>query len=133
MQENNRENSVIKMRILKYLDFKGISKYKAYKETGITNGIFSQKGGISEDNLLKFLSQYRDINTNWLFLDQGEMILTPNTEVPKKEQKKDIVGDNYLNKNALEMIRDLSAENALLKDKIKRLKAKNYGNLAAES
>lgn len=133
MQGNSRESSVIKARILKYLDFKGVSKYKAYKDTGITNGVFSQKGGISEDNLLKFLSYYRDISTNWLFLDKGEMILTSNPEMPKKEQKTDVARDNYLNKNALEMIRDLSAENALLKDKIKRLSDGNYGNLAAEA
>lgn len=31
-----RNFSVIKERILQYLDFKGITKYKMYQETGIT-------------------------------------------------------------------------------------------------
>lgn len=69
-----REISIIKERILKYLDFKGVSKYKFYQETGITNGILSQSNGISEENLLKFLSQYKDISADWLLTGEGEML-----------------------------------------------------------
>ena len=69
-----REFSLIKQKILQYLDFKGISKYKFYQETGITNGILSQSNGISEDNLLRFLSVYKDISLEWLFTGEGSMI-----------------------------------------------------------
>lgn len=69
-----REISIIKERILKYLDFKGVSKYKFYQETGITNGILSQSNGISEENLLKFLSQYKDISADWLLTGEGSML-----------------------------------------------------------
>lgn len=69
-----REISVIKQRILLYLDFKGITKYKFYQETGVTNGILSQSNGISEDNLLKFLSVYRDISLDWLLTGEGAML-----------------------------------------------------------
>jgi hypothetical protein len=69
-----REISIIKAKILKYLEFKGISNYKFYKETGITNGILSQANGISEENLLKFLSTYRDISPRWLLTGEGEML-----------------------------------------------------------
>ena len=52
MKENMRDFSVLKQRILQYLDFKGITKYECYKNTGITNGVLSQPNGMSEDNLL---------------------------------------------------------------------------------
>ncbi len=76
-----REISVIKQRILLYLDFKGITKYKFYQETGVTNGILSQSNGISEDNLLKFLSAYRDISLDWLLTGEGEMLRGGNVQV----------------------------------------------------
>lgn len=76
-----REISIIKERILKYLDFKGVSKYKFYQETGITNGILSQSNGISEENLLKFLSQYKDISADWLLTGEGSMLRGGNVQV----------------------------------------------------
>lgn len=74
MQRKNREISVLKDRILQYLDNKGISKYECYQNTGITNGVFSQKSGISEDNILRFLSYYTDISAEWFLKGEGEMI-----------------------------------------------------------
>ena len=62
MQGNRKDNSIIKSRILQYLDFKGISKYKFYKEANVTSGILSQSNGIAEDNLLKFCSYAPDIS-----------------------------------------------------------------------
>ncbi len=69
-----REISFLKQNILKYLDFKGVSKYEFYQKTGISNGILSQNNGLSEDNTLKFLSYYTDVNTEWLFCNIGSMI-----------------------------------------------------------
>lgn len=74
MQTFMRKFLIIKKRILQYLEFKGISKYKFYQETGITNGILSQSNGISEDSVLKFLSYYRDISAEWLLTGEGEML-----------------------------------------------------------
>lgn len=68
-----RDFSVIKKRILQYLEFKGITKYKFYQDTGITNGILSQSNGLSEDNILKFLSGYPDISPDWLLTGRGSM------------------------------------------------------------
>ena len=69
-----REISIIKQNILQYLEFKGVSKYEFYQKTGISNGILSQLNGISEDNLLRFLSYYTDVNTEWLLTGKGNMI-----------------------------------------------------------
>ena len=77
-----REFSIIKQKILQYLDFKGVSKYKFYQETGITNGILSQSNGISEENLLRFLSVYKDISAEWLLTGNGSMLKTPTTSEP---------------------------------------------------
>lgn len=76
MQENMRENSIIKARILEYLENKGISRYQFYHDTGVSNGVLSQKNGLSEDNILKFLSCYSDISPEWLLTGEGEMLKT---------------------------------------------------------
>ena len=75
-----REISTIKEKIIQYLDFKGISKYDFYQKTGVSNGVLSQKSGMSEDNIMRFLSYYDDINTDWLFYGKGEMIKTKSKE-----------------------------------------------------
>lgn len=84
-----REFSHIKKKILQYLEFKGISKYKFYQETGITNGILSQNNGLSEENILKFLNYYQDISAEWLLRDEGFML--------KTECKEE--GNNIINKD----------------------------------
>ena len=66
MQEINRDFSILKKRILQYLDSEGISKYESYQKTGITNGVFSQTNGMSEDSLLRFLSYYKEIDNELL-------------------------------------------------------------------
>ncbi|MDR1882003.1 MAG: DUF3450 domain-containing protein [Prevotella sp.] len=74
MQEKKKEISIVKKRFLQYLDYKGITKYKCYQETGIANGVFSQRGGLSEEITLKLISYYSDLNPDWLFSGQGMMI-----------------------------------------------------------
>ena len=64
----------IKDRVKEYIDLKGISHNKFYEETRISNGILSQKNGLSEENLLKIITTYREISLNWLLLGIGEMI-----------------------------------------------------------
>lgn len=75
-----RSFSFIKEKILQYLDYKGITKYKFYQETGITNGILSQSNGFSEENILKFLNVYKDISLDWLFFGTEPMIKTDTTK-----------------------------------------------------
>lgn len=87
MQENKQNISPVKRNINTYLSTKGISQYQAYKETGITRGVLGQSNGISEDNLLKFLSTYQDISTDWLLTGKGSML---------REEDLDEVGGTYL-------------------------------------
>jgi hypothetical protein len=63
-----QEKSLIKKKILKYLECKGISKYEFYKITGITRGVLDQNNGMSEENTARFLAIYgNEVTADWLF------------------------------------------------------------------
>ncbi|MDR1022951.1 MAG: hypothetical protein LBL94_06760 [Prevotellaceae bacterium] len=86
---------MLKEKILQYLDFKGVSKYECYQKTGITNGIFSKKEGLSEDNILRFLSYYVDINLDWLLMGRGEMLRQPAVELEQPKPSDDGYREKY--------------------------------------
>lgn len=68
-----RKNSIVRDNILKYLEFKGVTKYRFYKLTGISNGVLDKDGGVSEETIQKVLSHFREINPVWLMTGNGEM------------------------------------------------------------
>lgn len=74
MQEKRQEKSIIKRNISQYLAFKGISDYQFYKETGVSRGVLSQNNGLSEDNLMRFLGYYDDVNPAWVVTGEGNML-----------------------------------------------------------
>ena len=131
MQGNRKDNSIIKDRILQYLDFKGISKYKFYKEANVTSGILSQLNGIAEDNLLKFCFYAPDISIEWLLLGKGEMIKSYES-IDLKDKRKAVVYEkqsdynseitllrNDYIKTANKLIQALE-ENARLKERLQK-------------
>lgn len=61
-------------RICKYLDFKKITRYRFYKETGLSNGFLDKKGNIGSDKCERIIYQYKDLNPDWLLTGQGEML-----------------------------------------------------------
>lgn len=69
-----QEFSLIKKNILKYLEYKGVTPYRFYKETSITRGILTQNNGITEENLLKFVAYAQDISLTWLLTGEGSML-----------------------------------------------------------
>lgn len=75
MQAKKREISILKNRILEYLDYKGVSKYECYQSTGISRSVLSQPNGMTEDNILKFLAVYSDISLEWLLTGKGDMLV----------------------------------------------------------
>ena len=74
MQQKNREFSFLKQKILQFLDYKGIKKSEFYEKVGISNGILSQNNGLSEENLLRILNYFPEINPNWLISGNGSML-----------------------------------------------------------
>lgn len=73
MQENKQEKSPIKQNILRYLASKGVSPYDFYRNSGVTRGILTQKNGISEENIARFLDYAPDVNIEWLMTGRGNM------------------------------------------------------------
>ena len=71
-----REFSLVKQNILYFIEKQNISKYELYRKTGISNGILSQKGEMSEENTIKFLSFYTEVSADWLLTGKGEMLKT---------------------------------------------------------
>lgn len=82
--------SSIKKRMLEYISTQGISKYKFYKETSITRGVLDSESGITEDNILKFIDYYPDVDLNWLIKGKQQ---SPSTT------KQDLVKSKEINKN----------------------------------
>jgi len=89
-----RENSIIKKNILQYLEVKGISKYEFYNKTGVSNGVLTQKSGMSEENTMRFLSYYNDVNPTWLLTGEGNMLINDNSEITTEPFL------NYFDKNS---------------------------------
>lgn len=88
MQENKRDFSIFKERILEYLEKKDISKYECYKNTGMSRSVLSQPSGMTEDNLLRFLAYYTDINPTWLITGEGNMLKEEKKESSQSEKLK---------------------------------------------
>ncbi len=65
---------MIKKKIIEFLDFKGISKYKFYQDTGISNGFLDKEGAIGSDKCEIISSHYPELNIEWLITDKGPMI-----------------------------------------------------------
>ena len=124
MQQISYNISIIKKKILKYAEYKGLSAYRIYQETGITNGIFSKKGGISEDNLLKIVNKYHDINLKWLLIDNydGPMILDEELIIEKKVKHNQQRIDQF---EQTDNITDLIKLASWVTDKNKKLEEEN--------
>jgi len=88
--------SPIKEKILQYLELKGVSKYKFYQDSGITRGVLDKDSGISEDNIAKYIAYAPEVNLEWLFLNNGEMLKTKSNSnvVNVSEYKNDHKNDH---------------------------------------
>jgi hypothetical protein len=69
-----QEKSLIKKNILKFIEYKGLSKYEFYKITGITRGILDQNNGMNEENTAIFLAVFKEVSAEWLITGKGEML-----------------------------------------------------------
>ena len=74
----------IKERILYFIDNQNIKISKFYSESGVSYGILTQKSKITEDNIVKFLTKYSQVNSEWLLTGKGEMLKSDSTEVKKE-------------------------------------------------
>lgn len=107
-----QENSIIKQNILKYLEFKGVTQYRFYKENDVTRGILTQNNGITEENLLKFVRFAQDISLEWLLTGEGSMLKPEASSVPPDETPDEL--PNSTVSVLLKHIDDLNRENERL-------------------
>lgn len=63
-----------KEKIKQYLDYKGISKNRFYSETGLSIGFLESGKSLGADKVKIIINTYKDLNINWLVLDEGPMI-----------------------------------------------------------
>lgn len=69
-----KENlSTIKQRMLEHIHSMRISKRNFYMQTGISNGVLDKETGLSEDNILRYLKAFPEINPTWLMTGEGNM------------------------------------------------------------
>ncbi|NDV97409.1 LexA family transcriptional regulator [Dysgonomonas sp. 521] len=66
-------------RILKYIESKGISKYRFYKDIALSNGYLDKEGNIGSDICEKISYQYQDLNLEWLITGKGSMLKSNDT------------------------------------------------------
>ena len=73
------KNSHVKDKILAYLELKELTEYEFYKKSEVSRGVLKYQGGISEDNITKFLAYDRSISygervsLDLLLRDEGPM------------------------------------------------------------
>lgn len=118
MEQENRKNiSKIKRRILQYIDFLGITREEFYKKVSLNGANFRGKSASSElsvDKIVKILRSYTNLNPDWLLLGDGE-ILRSNAEISTPSD----------NSNELQMISELAQQVGQLKAENEMLKKEN--------
>lgn len=68
-------------RLDKYMDVNGLNDNKMTIKAGLANGILGKarkRGSLSQDNISKILHACPDLDANWLFMGEGEMLNTYN-------------------------------------------------------
>ncbi len=68
-----------KEKILQFVENTGLNKTQFCKICGLSNGFLDSKGSITTDKLAQILEKFRNLNLNWLLLDEGEI------EISEKE------------------------------------------------
>lgn len=66
--------NTIQERIIKYLDHEGVSKYKFYKLTGLSNGFLDKRGSIGSENCEIISSQFPNLSLEWIITGKGTMV-----------------------------------------------------------
>jgi len=112
----------IRERILNFIEFKGISKYLFYKQTGISNGFLDKSGAVGSDKCEIICSCYPDLNPVWLIVGEGPMIKSSAGE-NNDIHAADVVDTRLVNL-LIEKIVSLTAENTILKKENEALKLK---------
>lgn len=114
-------------RLKQFIEYKGVSVRKFCQICGITPSTIqtaiTKNTSISTDKVELIAQNFRDLNMNWLFLGVGSMINEQNFDhiEPSPKAQKNTKIDENSNILVLELVRqikELTAENAVLKSKL---------------
>ena len=117
-------------RVIQFIEYKKISKYKFYRETGLSNGFLDKGENMGSDKCEKIIYTYPEINPEWLLTGQGPML---KEDAPKQPEVKsephqaapdtDLYYKMYKEEKAEN--RELIEEIGALKQQIRALKIEN--------
>lgn len=117
-------------RIVQFIEYKKISKYKFYQETGLSNGFLDKGENMGSDKCEKIIYTYPEINPEWLLTGQGAMLKEAKPMLPEvKEEPHQTSPDSDLYykmyKEEKAENRELIEEIGALKQQIRTLKIEN--------
>ncbi|MRM85717.1 transcriptional regulator [Riemerella anatipestifer] len=112
-------------RVVQFIEYKGISKYKFCKDLGFSNKFLDNSSNMGTDKACKILHYFPEINPEWLLTGKGEMLKTHKHYTTEQSALSTVAepNDGGYNKyiSALEDKIKLLEENNLLHQEIKRL------------
>lgn len=126
----------VRQRVLKFLEYKNISRTKFYRMAHLSNGFLDKDGGMSTANCEKIFEVFPEMNPEWLLTGNGSMLRV-------KEPRED-TGTTAVEVLVGKLV-ELTTENALLKQENEALRSAYEGykdrfstntpeeNLAAEA
>lgn len=111
-------------RLDKFMEYRELNDNKITVETGMSNGLIGKarkRGSLSQENISLILSTYRELDANWLFIGEGEMIKSGiNAKHVENSPDVKIVDNSFL----LDRYEKMVIENHELKKEIEQLKNK---------
>lgn len=69
-------------RLNQFIELKGISKYKFYQKTGLSNGALDKGDNLGSDKCEKIHYAFPEINLVWLLTGQGDMLINDRPSTP---------------------------------------------------
>lgn len=107
-------------RVIQFIEYKKISKYKFYQETGLSNGFLDKGENMGSDKCEKIIYTYPEINPEWLLTGQGPMLKEDAPKQPEvKSEPHQAAPDSDL---YYKMYKEEKAENRELIEEIGALK-----------
>ncbi len=108
-------------RILQFIKYKGITKYRFCKDLGFSNKFLDNNSNIGTDKACKIIQYYVDMNPEWLLTGVGPMLRELN--VDKNEQSPvNTEVTEVKDTKCKQQIQSLQQEITLLKENINLLK-----------
>ncbi|MCD8418444.1 peptidase S24 [Tenacibaculum finnmarkense genomovar finnmarkense] len=99
-------------RVLQFIKYKGVTKYKFCKELGFSNKFLDNSSNMGTDKACKILRYYSEINPGWLLTGEGEML--KNSVILEAPSVKEAIDYKEKYYKALENNQDLNKDNRLL-------------------